>query len=123
MPKSTPHPLTLQLTEWKKKTEAFPMSQHSKFDGFLLDVANAIYDTYEYIIEFDYDVIKGINRKELEKMIVDLERIEKQSTEFLDYLCELDFDSKNMDRVQMGLCNMEDEIPVILKKIKKLKSV
>ena len=52
-------------------------------------------------------------------MMNDLTVLQKQVNPLMDTLCDMDYDSKYMDRIQHTLGTIEDEIPALLTKLKK----
>jgi Mg2+ and Co2+ transporter CorA len=112
------HPLSLDLTATIERISSLKKISKKAFDIMLLDVANEIYDTYEYVLDFNlHRELDSLKRIEIKKMLTDMERILKQSTELLDLLEKRYVDIKNMDRVQMEAGEIEDELPDVIRKV------
>ncbi len=120
--KKTENALTLDITEEIKEVQSLKITQINKFDNLLMDIGNKVYDTYKYILESkkEQTKIKNIVKEESEKMIQDLTRIEKQSRTLMDLLYAMEYESKNMDRLQLELIAIENEIPLLVSKLKRL---
>ena len=106
--------LKLDLSEYKKKIKALPLTKINKFDNLLSDLANYAYDTYEYVIELP-DNKENISKDQASKMIEDLNELNKQVTPLMDILCDMDYESKYMDRATEVLGGIEDDIPELIK--------
>ena len=89
----------------KQKTVSFKNSR--EVDSYYLDCANSLYETYEFILEGE-DTFKGIDKEQALKY---LETLLLQISELLDLLEDVDFDSKNLDRFETCLVELEEEIP------------
>ena len=120
--KKTESSLSLDITIEIKEVQSLKITQINKFDSLLMDIANKVYDTYEYILDSKKEPakIKNVVKEESEKMIKDLTRIEKQSRALMDLLYAMDYESKNMDRLQLELIAIENEIPSLVSKLKGL---
>jgi hypothetical protein len=96
--------LILDLTEEIKIIQTFNTMRRSKFEEFLSDACNKVYDTYDYITNDGND--KQLSIDQAKEMNIDLKRIKEQSTKLVFIIAEIDYDSKNMDRLKNMLLLM-----------------
>lgn len=115
---ATKNYLQLDLSGFTEKVNTMPATQLKKLDEILFDLANHAYDTYEYVLDLK-ERIKDLPKLEAESMMNDLTALQKQVNPLMNTLCDMDYDSKYMDRVQHTLGTIEDEIPALLTKLKK----
>ena len=101
------NPLLLDLSLEIKKVNNLTLKQ---IDEFFSELTNKIYDTYDYICELDETpiYIKTLSSKEIEVLKGNLQRINKQSIELNDMLCDIDYENKNIDRTQHMLNELEE---------------
>ena len=106
--------LDLKLSHYIKTINTFPMGKGIEFDHLLSDISNYVYDAYEYILDLEEDMntLKPIEQKRLR---LSLQSLLSEITPLLDLLCNLDHNSKYMDRAQYFLGTMEKEIEELLK--------
>ncbi len=107
---------SIDLVPIQKRIKSLPATKLSKLDGILSDAANEVYDTYDCILLLA-DTPEKVNDFS-EKEFAALQILSKQTTAFLDLLEQMNYDSKYMDRLQMELSSIEDELPVILRNLK-----
>lgn len=80
-----------------------------RFDNFLLNFQYRIGETHDYLINNLPYVISPVTKNKSKQMLVDLGRINSQSSEALDILYKISYDSKNMDRIINMLEVLKDE--------------
>lgn len=115
---STKNPLKLDLSKFTEKVKNLPITKINKFDDILSDLANHAYDTYEYILELPEN-IKELSKEKAISLMNDLTALQCQVTPLMNIICDMDYRSKYMDRVKEELGTIEDEIPELLKRLKK----
>lgn len=112
------NPLQIDLTSFNTKIKSLPTTQLNKFDNILSDLANYAYDTYDFIIELPEN-INDISSENAEKMVTELTELKKQVSPIMDILCEINYDSKYMDRAKETIGTIDDEIPALISLLKK----
>ena len=117
MPKK--NPLQLDFEKFKNKIEKIPITKLDDLDEVLYDIHVYIYDAYELVCELP-DKIKRIKKYRAEKLKTELLELKKKITLFMDFLDTIQFESKWMDRVEHMMGTMEEEIPKLTRKLRKL---
>ena len=102
--------LKITFDEYTSKIKSLPITKANEFDGILIDLSNHVYDTYEFICEPP----KIKDKKEVIELLNSLlERI----TAMLDFISDIDYDSKYMSRSVFLLSEIEDAIPELIEKL------
>lgn len=110
--------LQIDLSLFYTKLKSLPATQLGKLDNILSDLANNTYDTYEFVLELPEN-LKDISSEKAEQMITELTELKNQVLPIMDILCEMNYDSKYMDRAKETLGTIEDEIPTLISMLKK----
>ena len=112
------NPLKIDLSKFTEQIKSIPVSSLNMLDGILSKLANHVYDTYEYMLDFP-DNSKELSKEQAAAIINDLMELQSQVTPLMNILCDMDYNSKYMDRVKEELGTIEDEIPGLLTKLKR----
>ena len=107
----------VNLSEQIEKYKTISFKNVREADGWYLECANSIYDTYEMVCSLDENV-KNISEDDISEMRDYLEQLHLQAGQFLDLLEDKYFDCKNYDRLNHVLGTIEQEIPAILVKFR-----
>lgn len=104
--------LKITFEEYVVKIKALPVKKKIELDGVLLDLANYAFDTYEFICE-----PPEITESETKVVVEYLNSLLERTTEILDFLEDIDFSSKNMNRATYILGEIEDGIPELIEQL------
>lgn len=110
--------LQIDLSLFYEKLKSLPVTQLNKLDLILSELANYTYDTYDFITELAEN-LNNISDENAEKMVTELTELKKQVSPIMDILCEMNYDSKYMDRAKETIGTIDDEIPALISLLKK----
>ena len=113
------NPLHIDLLPFIEKIKTFPISNDRGFDVLLFEMHQIAYDAYDYMLGDLPEKINEMKKKEAKEVIADLQALKKQVAPLMNILCNMNYDSKEMDRAKDFLGTIEEEIPKLIRKAKK----
>ena len=87
-------------------------------DGYFMDRANEVFDTFDALCELTLPKIKKLSEQDLKDTLAYAEQLQPLVTEYLDYLDDNYWECHNYDRLHSTLSSMEEDLVKVIKKIK-----
>ena len=114
-------PPVISVTAFIQQIESLPVTQLSKLDSILSDLANHIHDLGEYISELKKEAnsFKAVKRK---KLLKEMKELETQFDLLSGMLYDMVYDSHYMDRTLHILGYVREDLKELLKELKKKKT-
>lgn len=93
-----------------------PFRRERDWEIFYADTANDVYNTFEYLSRLNRK-ITAATAEEKAAALSYVTALEPQVSKFMDLMCDAGFESHYYDRLWHELCNMQDDIASIKKKV------
>ncbi len=93
-----------------------PFRRERDWEMFYADTANDVYNTFEYLSSLNRKIASA-TAEEKAAALSYVATIEPQVSKFMDLMCDAGFESHYYDRLWHELCNMQDDIAAIKKKV------
>jgi len=105
--------INFDISELIQQLKDFPAIRKG-FDGFLLTFANVLYGIFENLEEYNSNKIV-LNKNDKEVFINKLNNLKSQMNELDGYINDIEYDSKNLDRLINSLDIIDEELEIIFK--------
>jgi transcriptional regulator with GAF, ATPase, and Fis domain len=111
-------PPEIKITAFIEQLQSLPVTQLSKLDSILSDLANHVHDIGEYISGLKKEV-KSFNAVKKKKLLTEMKKLQEQLNLLSGMLYDMVYDSHYMDRTLHILGYVSEDVKGLLKELKK----